>query len=128
MSKQEPSTFKTTAIISEGVFLLNLLLPVIPYIGLLFLYLRHRSSSSKFLWAHTVQPVVAASISTLLFLAGNLFVILSSGYKSIQALIIFEIYYIAVVPPFLVLGLFGLIKAMSDDIYIYPVIGRFVDL
>ena len=52
-----------------------------------------------------------------------LLILLLGGYRSLHALVIFEVYYILVVPLFLIPGLIGLIKAMAGQIYRYPLIG-----
>ncbi len=117
---------QTTANIGEGLFLLNLLLPVLPLLFLVLLNLKHRNTTNIFLRAHLKQPLIGAIISTSLFLLGSLFIILTGGYKSIsiQLIIVLEAYTLVVVIPLLIPGLIGLIKAMSGDSYRYPLIGK----
>ena len=117
---------RRSAIVGEGLYLLNLLLPLLPMLLLSLLYLRHRNTQNNYLYLHLLQPLLAASISSTFFLLGNLYVLSANGYRSIEALVIFVIYFIAVVPLFLIPGLFGLIKAMAGDVYRYPLINRFL--
>ena len=115
-----------TAIAGEILFLLNLLIPVLPLLLLVFLNLKHKNTDNQYLRAHLIQPLLAACISTTLFLLGVLIIILTGDYKSIsiQLIIVLEVYTVAVVIPMLIPGLMGLIRAMSGDMYRYPLIGR----
>lgn len=118
-----------TAITGEILFLLNLLLPVLPLLFLIFLNLKHRGTTNDFLRAHLKQPLIAAIISTSLFLLGILFIVMTGGYKSIsiQLIVVLEVYTLIVVIPMLIPGLIGVIKAMSGENYRYPLIGRLLD-
>jgi uncharacterized Tic20 family protein len=116
---------KRLAVISEGLYLFNLLFPVIPLLGLGWIYSRHRGHEIGLVRNHLGQAFFGATIATTIFLAGNALILLLGGYHSISALIIFEVYFIIVVPLFLIPGLLGLIKAMASQHYRYPLIGRF---
>ncbi|RLJ19023.1 hypothetical protein DJ031_10030 [bacterium endosymbiont of Escarpia laminata] len=115
---------KPLAIISQGLYLLNLLFPLLPMIGLAWLRYRHRNSEFVLLRNHLPQAFIGACISSGIFIAANLLILLLGNYGSIASLIIFEVYFIAVVPLFLIPGLMALIKAMSGQQYRYPLIGR----
>ncbi|MBL3598597.1 MAG: hypothetical protein JMN25_01855 [gamma proteobacterium endosymbiont of Lamellibrachia anaximandri] len=114
---------KTLAIISEGLYLLNLLFPLLPLLGLAWLRYRHRSSEFDLVRNHLPQAFIGACISSSIFVAANLLILALGGYGSIAALITFEVYFIAVVPLFLIPGLMALIKAMSGQQCRYPLIG-----
>ncbi len=118
-----------TAIIGEVLYLLNLLMPILPLLFLIALNLKHRTTTNAYLRDHLKQPLVAAIISTNLFLLGCLFIIMTGGYKSIsfELILVLEVYTLAVVMPFLVPGLIGIIKAISGDRYRYPLIGKLLD-
>ncbi len=115
---------KSLAIISEGLYLLNLLFPLLPLLGLAWLHYRHRNSEFDLVRNHLPQAFIGACISCSIFIAANLLVLALGGYGSIAALITFEVYFIAVVPLFLIPGLMALIKAMSGQQFRYPLIGR----
>ncbi|MBV2090643.1 MAG: hypothetical protein KUF72_07120 [Candidatus Thiodiazotropha sp. (ex Ctena orbiculata)] len=115
---------KTLAVISEGLYLLNLLFPLLPLLALAWLWLRHRGSATGLLLNHLRQAFIGAVIATLLFTTANLLIIILGGYHSLHALIIFELYYIICVPLLLIPGLLGLIKAMAGQTYRFPLIGR----
>ncbi|MEW8323190.1 MAG: hypothetical protein AB2606_11155 [Candidatus Thiodiazotropha taylori] len=115
---------KTLAVISEGLYLLNLLFPLLPLLALTWLWLRHRGSATGLLFNHLRQAFIGAVIASILFTAANLLIIILGGYRSLHALIIFELYYIICVPLLLIPGLLGLIKAMAGQSYRFPLIGR----
>ncbi len=115
---------KPLAVISEGLYLLNLLFPLLPMIGLAWLRYRHRNSEFDLVRNHLPQAFIGACISSGIFVVANLLILALGGYASIASLITFEVYFIAVVPLFLIPGLMALIKAMSGHHYGYPLIGR----
>ena len=120
---QRGTSGKPLAVIGEGLYLLNLLFPLLPLLGLLWLYTRRHNHPAALVRVHLRQALLGAVIVALLFLGANLMILLLGGYRSLHALVIFEVYYILVVPLFLIPGLIGLIKAMSGQIYRYPLIG-----
>lgn len=113
------------AIISHGLMLLNLLFPILIYLFLTVFWLKHRQSQDRMMYVAVNQAWVAATISTLLFILANLLIVCFAVYKSTFALITFEIYFIFVVPMFLIPGLLGLVKSNANMIYFYPLLGRF---
>ena len=116
----------TVAMIAEGLFFLNLfLLPVVSFMMLALLYLSQRRHVSRLARNHLKQAFVAAGISTLLFLP-ILLIVLDSGFKSFALLIAVELYLVAVVTPFAIVAIFGLLKAMSQQEYRYPLIGKYL--
>ncbi|MEN8212972.1 MAG: hypothetical protein ABFR19_01295 [Pseudomonadota bacterium] len=117
----------TIAMVAEGLFLLNLfLLPVVSYVILALLYLRQRNHESRLARNHLKQAFYAAGISTALFLLSNLLILLYGGYHSVALLIAIEVYLVVVVTPFAIVGIFGLLKAMTQQDYRYPLIGKYL--
>ncbi len=123
---------KSVAIASEGLYLLNLLFPVLPLLVLLIIFLKNKQTNSVFLKGHLIQPLIAALLGTALFVIINIIAAVFGGYSnlddlvSIQTLIALEVYTLAVILPFTVPGLLGLTKAMAGQSYRYPLIGRFL--
>lgn len=117
----------TIAMIAEGLFFLNLfLLPGVSFVILLLLYYSQRNHESRLARNHLKQAFVAAGITTALFLITNLLILLFGGYQSVALLIAIEIYLVAVVTPFAIVAIFGLLKAMSQQEYRYPLIGKYL--
>lgn len=121
---------KGLAIAGEGLFLLNLLFPLLPLIPLGLVYYRNRDKNNLFLESHLRQPWLAALISSALFILINIVAAVSGGYSSLEniisihTLIALEVYTLAVILPFTVPGLLGLTKAISGHAYRYPLLGR----
>ena len=120
---QSAAPGKSLAVIGEGLYLLNLLFPLLPMLGLLWLNTRRHRYPVALARIHLRQALLGAVLTTLLFLGANALILLLGGYRSLHALVIFEVYYILVVPLFLIPGLIGLIKAMAGQVYRYPLIG-----
>ena len=113
-----------TGTVAEAFFIANLLFIGIFYIflwGLFFLAYKNASQVSK---NHLKQTLVAASISTLIVIALNIFVVLTAGYASATALIVAEVYLMAIVPLFMILGILGFTKAINEKDYQFPIIGK----
>jgi len=123
----EDDSGTTIAMIAEGLFFLNLfLLPVVSFVILALLYLSQRKHESRLARNHLKQAFVAAAITTALFLLTNLVIVLNGGYQSVALLIAIEVYLVAVVTPFAIVAIFGLLKAMSQQEYRYPLIGKYL--
>lgn len=116
---------KPLAIIAEGLYLLNLLFPLLPLLALVWLRWRHRAHPDAVVRSHLKQTFAGAALSTGLFACANLLILLLGGYATVHALVVFEVYFIFCVPPLLIPGLLGLIKAMAGQDYRYPLLGRF---
>jgi uncharacterized Tic20 family protein len=113
-----------TAAFSEAFFIGNLLFVGIFYIALWVLYFvryQHTSSVGK---KHLSQTLIASSLSTIIFLSINVFILLTDGYHSLTALFSLEFYYMLIVPSFLVVGIMGFSKAIKGVDFSYPLIGQ----
>ncbi|MEE9321578.1 MAG: hypothetical protein V3U76_14115 [Granulosicoccus sp.] len=112
------------AAIAEALFIANLLFIGVVYIALWVLYLVKYKTASAVSKSHLKQTLIASTISTLIVLVLNIIIVLTSGYASATALIMAEMYLMLVVPVFLVIGIFGFTKAVNEQFYKYPLIGR----
>ena len=117
-------TAKSKAITAHALMLLNLLFPVVFFLGLSVLWFRNKKNEEKITRIAVNQAFWAAFLSTLIFLIANGLIIFFAQYKSTFALITFEVYFVFIIPLFLIPGLLGLVKSNADIIYYYPVIGR----
>ena len=112
-----------TAAFSEAFFIANLLFVGVFYLALWCLYLIRYQHTSLIGQHHLKQSLIASSISTAIFIAINSFIVLTSGYASLTALFSLELYYMLVVPIFLVMGIIGFTKAIKGITFKYPIIG-----
>ena len=112
------------ALWAYGLMLLNLLFPVLMYLPVCLLWRRHRQATDRLVNLAVNQAWLAATASTTLFLLANALIIGLAEYRSTFALITFEMYFIGVIPLFLIPGLLGLVKGLNQQAYRFPLIGR----
>jgi hypothetical protein len=115
------------ALWAYGLMLLNLLFPVLLYLPLCVLWHRYRLATDRLVNLAINQAWLAASASTALFLLANALIISLAQYQSTFALITFEVYFIGVIPLFLIPGLLGLVKSLNQQSYLFPLLGRYCE-
>lgn len=114
-----------TAAFAEAFFIANLLFVGVFYLALWTLYFLRYQQSSTIAQKHLTQSLIASSISTAIFVAINIFIVLTDGYASLTALFSLEVYFMLIVPLFLIAGIIGFTRAIKDLDYSYPLIGQF---
>lgn len=117
-----------TGTVAEALFIANLLFIGVFYIvlwGLFFLSYKNASQVSK---NHLKQTLAASSLSTLIVVALNIFIVSTAGYASATALISAEVYLMLVVPLFMVVGIMGFTKAVNEKDFMFPVIGKLLGI
>lgn len=116
---------QTLAVLAELFFLLNLVfLPVIGFIVLSVLYLRYRNTAPALAHCHLRQTFKASILAGIMLVLVNGVIILLGGYDSPSVWIIVILYLTSIHTVFIMLGTFGLTRAMNGKHYHYPVIGR----
>jgi len=116
---------QTLAVLAELFFLLNLVfLPVIGFIVLSVLYLRYRNTAPALARCHLRQTFNASIWAGIMLLLVNAVIILLGGYDSPSVWIIVILYLTSIHTVFIMLGTFGLTRAMNGKHYHYPVTGR----
>lgn len=117
-----------TGTVAEALFIANLLFIGVFYIvlwGLFFLSYKNASQVSK---NHLKQTLAASSLSTLIVVALNIFIVSTAGYASATALISAEVYLMLVVPLFMVVGIMGFTKAVNEKDFMFPIIGKLLGI
>ena len=114
-----------TAAFAEAFFMANLLFVGLFYLALWILYFLRYQQTSAIGKKHLSQTLIASTLSTTLFLAINSFIILTDGYASLTALFSLEVYFMLIVPLFLVAGIIGFTKAVKGLDFSYPLIGKY---
>jgi uncharacterized Tic20 family protein len=109
---------------AEGFFIAGLLFVGLFYIALWGLYALRYKKASSVTKNHIKQSIIASSISTLIFVILNVFIVVTGGYASATGLVSLEIYFMLIVPVFLLFGLLGFSKAVNHKDYKYPVVAR----
>ena len=120
-----------TAVYAVAFFMANVLFVVfggVFYLALWVLYLRHYKNAPPVTRSHLKQALIAASLSTTIFVIINIFIISNGGYipLSRSAIIAIELYGLVVLPLFMATGVFALFKAIRNEDVRYPLIGRLI--
>lgn len=112
------------AVQAEALYLINLLLlPGLGFAALLWLARKNRQSSSEVTRCHLRQTIVA-SLWAGVFLGGLSILILGlGGFDSPYTWIALILYFLCVHSVFILLGVFGLVRAMAQQTFVYPFIG-----
>lgn len=119
-----PNHENRLAVTAEALFLINLLLlPGIAFIGLLWLYRQHRGTASDLSRCHLRQTLAASIWAGVLLLPVTVLTIAVGGYDSIGAWTVALIYFTVCHASLVLLGVFGLSKAMAGQPWRYPLIG-----
>ena len=124
---QKQSCNDHTAAYAEAFYIGNLLFVGVFYLALWILYLLRYEKSSMITQRHMKQTLIGSSISTAIFVAINIFIMLTSGYASVAALFSLEFYYMLLLPLFLIVGILGFSKAVKGLDFSYPLIGRLLN-
>jgi len=118
---------KRLAVAAESLYVLNLLLfPVIAFTILLYLFLRHRASAPALARNHLEQAVGASLWLGAFFtlLAVLVFVLHSQGMEQVSLWVLVVIVFTIVHATMVLLGVFGLSRAMAGRCYRYPLVGK----
>lgn len=112
-------------------FMANLLFVIfggIFYLALWVLYVRRYKNSTPVTQNHLKQALIAASLSTAIFVSINIYIIITGGYipLSRSAILALELYGLLVLPLFMGMGIFALSKAIRNEDIRYPLIGRLI--
>ena len=124
---QQQSCNDFTAAYAEAFYIGNLLFVGVFYLALWVLYLLRYKKSSAITQRHLQQTLIGSSISTAIFCAINIFIMLTSGYASVTALFTLELYFMLLLPLFLIVGILGFSKAIKGLDYSYPLIARLLN-
>ena len=119
-----PISDDNTAAFAEAFFIANLLFVGVFYLALWLLYFMRYKQTSAIGKQHLSQTLLASSLSTIIFLAINVLILLTNGYASLTALFSLELYYMLIVPLFLTVGIIAFTKAVKGLTFSYPLIGQ----
>ena len=118
---------KRLAVLAETLFVLNLLLfPVLAFIILLILYLRHRAASPPLARNHLEQAVGASLwLGAFFFVMGiSVMVLDMHGLEEVSLWMLVVIVFTIVHATTVLLGVVGLSRAMAGKCYRFPMIGK----
>lgn len=112
------------AVQAEALYLINLMLaPGLAFLALLWLVRRYSGSASALVRCHLRQTVVASLWAGALLMAVTLSIVLLGGMHSPATWMVLILYFVCCHSVLILFGVLGLSRAMSGQIYIYPLIG-----
>ena len=122
---EQNSDSSSVAILAETLFLANLLLiPVIPFLILFYLYKKYAQQPNSLSFNHIKQTFMA-SIAAGVFIVGVVAVFYFLSNISAAATWTIIITYITCVHSlFIMIGIYGLAKAMSGSKVYFPLFSR----
>jgi uncharacterized Tic20 family protein len=121
---QADDSGETLATIAESLYLINLLLlPGLAFLGLLWLYFKHRHHAPPLARCHLRQTWQASLWAGVLLVLVNLLIIASGGYQAAYTWVIVILYFTMCHSTLILFGIFGLAKALAGQPYRYPLIG-----
>lgn len=128
MSQAEPKSSRvpgqSMAIFAESLYLINLLvLPGLAFFVLIWFYLKYEHRSPPLAGCHLRQTFSASIWAGLLLVLVNWVIIASAGYETPYTWVIIIPYFLVCHSTLVLLGIFGLTKAMAGEMFHYPIIG-----
>jgi uncharacterized Tic20 family protein len=113
------------AVLAESLYLANLLLaPGLAFGVLLYLYSRHAGSAPLLARCHLRQTLSASLWAGALLILVNLLILLLGGYRAAYTWLLVILYFVVCHTALVMLGMFGLAKAMAGQCFRYPLVGR----
>ena len=114
---------KTLAIIAESLYLMNLMLiPVLGFVILTVLYFKYEKCS-ELAGSHLRQTFSASIWAGLLLILVNLVILMAGGYQTPYTGVIVVLYFTICHSTLILLGMYGLVKAIAGERFHYPIIG-----
>jgi len=112
------------AVVAESLYLINLLLfPGLAFLILAWLYFKYENHTLSLASCHLRQTFSASIWAGLLLLLVNALIILAMGYKTPYTWVIVIPNFIICHSTLVLLGIFGLVRALDGKSFKYPLIG-----
>jgi hypothetical protein len=114
------------AVQAEALYLINLLLaPGLAFLLLWLLFRRHRDSADPLLRGHVRQAFVASLLAGLLLAGGSALIVLTGDLSRPGVWIGLVLYFVCCHGTLVLLGVFGLARALAGKPYTYPLLGGY---
>ncbi len=116
------------AIAAEALYLANLLIaPGIAFAALLWLYLRRDPQTPMLALSHLQQTVSASIWAGAFLVIANLLIVVIGGYDQPATWVIAIVYFTVCHASLVLLGAFGLSRAMAGLTFRYPLVGGLLE-
>jgi len=113
------------AVAAESLYLANLLLvPIIAFVVLGVIFLRHHEDTPPLAAAHLEQTFSASLWAGLLLVVVNAAILLLGGYRGVHTWTLIILYFTVCHSTLVLFGVVGLAKAMAGQCWRFPLVGR----
>jgi uncharacterized Tic20 family protein len=112
------------AVLAEALFLINLLLlPGLAFAGLLALWLKCKDSAPPLARQHLKQATFVSLIGGFLIVTLSGLILVLGGLDWAWTWVVLVLYFTCIHSTLVLFGMYGLIKAMSGQVWRFPLIG-----
>ena len=125
---KEKFTHDYTGAVAMAFFMANLLFIGIFYLILWALYFLAYKNASQVSKNHIKQALLGSTITTSIALILAVIAFFTTGFASVQALIMAEVYLMIIVPLFMLLGVLGFSKAINEKDFRFPILGNLLGI
>ena len=116
---------QSLAVAAETLFLINLMLaPGLAFIVLLVLYLLKRGDADSLALNHLSQTVGVSVAGGVLIIFIIALILALGGFDSGYVWMVVILYFTLIHSSLILMGMFGLVKALDGQHFTYPLIGR----
>ena len=116
---------RTLAVTAESLYLVNLLLlPGVAFLVLLVLYLTRHRDAAPLAANHLAQTTGISLVGGALLVTVIVAVILLGGLDAAWTWVVAVLYFTFIHSTLILLGVLGLVRALSGQHYRYPLLGR----
>jgi len=125
---EEEKAGQNLAVLAEALYLINLLLlPGIAFALLLGLWLKYKDNAPPLARQHLKQATFVSLVGGLLILTLSGLVLALGGLDWEWTWVMLILYFTCIHSTLVLFGMYGLIKAMSGQIWRFPLIGPKID-
>ena len=120
----EEKAGQNLAVLAESLFLINLLLlPGLAFAGLFALWLKNRDSAPPLARQHLRQTTFVSLVGGFLIVTLSGLILALGGLDWAWTWVVLVLYFTCIHSTLVLLGMYGLIKAMSGQVWRFPLIG-----
>ena len=120
----EEKAGQNLAVLAESLFLINLLLlPGLAFAALFALWLKNRDSAPPLARQHLRQTTFVSLVGGFLIVALSGLILGLGGLDWAWTWVVLVLYFTCIHSTLVLLGMYGLIKAMSGQVWRFPLIG-----
>jgi len=125
---EEEKAGQNLAVLAEALYLINLLLlPGIAFALLLGLWVKYKGSAPPLARQHLKQATFVSLVGGLLIVTLSGLVLALGGLDWEWTWVMLILYFTCIHSTLVLFGMYGLIKAMSGQIWRFPLIGPKID-